>query len=264
MMRWTSRRKSRGEGKKGQKDFAEKKVTEYASRILHNRWALLCPFPLNKREIYEALFTADQHRAIDLMVRTTPSMVNMTSEVYFDFDLPVRVKVQGRFAHPEKLKINFGCNFPLPDTGGFYSKGEHRYLASQLPPYLREPLHDWSQRWLVASRETNETVAKLTRLFDVCGTMGQIKRVWPNACNLLPDSAQAALREAKVRSKYPDAVLECIGYKDSGEGIHQLREEWRPDSLTWFDDRLTEALCLPLDPDSDPSRDAAIHYTTLA
>lgn len=89
--------------------------------------------------------------------------------------------------------------------------------------------------------------AALRKLFVVCNTMGQIKRVWPNACTLLPESAQLILRNAKVQSPYPDGVritrTDGNGCTSYGPDIDPC---WSAENLSWFDDRLTEALCLPM------------------
>ena len=253
------RRQKAPKGHKTTKDFAEQTVTDHASKLLHNRWAMLCPFPLDKRAIYQTLFTDEQHRAIELLVNNAPTMIETRSELCFKFDLPVRGNVLRQVGRPNMLLIKLGDSYPLPDTGSVYREAQHEYLTSNLPAHLREPLQDWAQRWITASMETRLTNAKLKRLFEVCSTLGQIKRMWPNACNMLPEIAQDKLRDAKVRSPYPEGVVETIGYKGERE-IKQLKEEWSLKQLAWFDDRITEALCLPLDEDSDPDKDASIQY----
>ena len=253
------RRQREPKGPKTTKDFAEQTVTDHASKLLHNRWAMLCPFPLDKRAIYQTLFTDEQHKAIELLMNNAPSMIETRSEVLFKFDLPVRGSVLGQRGTPTVLTVKLGTCYPLPDTGATYRQGKHEYLASNLPPFLREPLQEWAQRWITASMETRLTNAKLKRLFEVCSTLGQIKRVWPNACNMLPEIAQEKLRDAKVRSPYPEGAVETIGYRGERE-IKQLKEEWSLKQLAWFDDRITEALCLPLDENSDPDVDANLQY----
>jgi len=263
-MNWLHRksRGRKGTGKKGMKNFAQTAVTKYASERLQNRWAMLCPFPLDKREIYQTLFSDEQHKAIDLLVRTAPSMITTNSEVCLKFDIPFRTTVRGKGAEPQRLIVKLGTAYPLPDTGAVFRDGEHEYLASQLPAQLREPLEEWAKRWLIAALETRQTSAKLYQLFEMCSTIGQVKRVWPNACNMLPEDAQAKLRDAKVKSPYPDDALETIGYRDDGSDIKRLKDEWSPKTLEWFDDRITEAMCLPYDADNDPDGDAQIVFTT--
>lgn len=60
---------------------------------------------------------------------------------------------------------------------------------------------------------------------------------------MLPERAQIKLAEAKARSPYPPDVLE-----PDGDTQHwKLKSEWRPEALEWYDERLTEAMCLPLE-----------------
>jgi hypothetical protein len=244
IMHWRNR-KRRGEGAKGQKDFAAKVTKQYASRLMYNRWHMLCPFPLEKIDIYNALFSVEQHRAFDLLKRTVPSALSMGTKFNMTFDMDVNVTVMGCRPRPQWFVVDLDCEVPMPDTATWNGTPEHVFLVSQLPPHLREPIVEWGARWLTASRETKEVCGKLDKLFDICNTMGQIKRLWPNACNLLPEAAQAKLREAKVKSPYPDAVLE-VAYRDDGKEIALLSDEWKPEKLDWYDDRLTEALCLPM------------------
>jgi hypothetical protein len=250
-MSWKTRRR-KGEGKKGRKDFAAEAVNKYASKLMNNRWHLLAPFPLERIDIYNALFSIEQHRAFDLLKRTAPTTLSMGSEFNLIFDMSTDVRVRDRAAKPRYLKVSLDMSMPMPDTNTISGPPDHTFLLSQLPPHLLEPIMEWSKQWLTACRETREVCGKLTVLFDTCSTMGQIKRVWPNACNLLPDKAQADLRNAKVKSSYPDAVLDHVNWREDGKEVKTLKDEWKPETLAWYDDRLTEALCLPMEnPDSD-------------
>lgn len=241
MMHWRPRR-GRREPKPGSKDFAEQAVNEYATKLMYNRWKLLCPFDVKLDDIYHALFTPEQHKAIDHLLRTAPSVFDMRREVKIVFDTKCRVKVQDDRVTASALLITFPRQMVLFEEG----RG-NPVLLSQLPACLHDPIVEWGHRWITAAQETRNVLGKLTRLFQISNTMGHVKRVWPNAANLLPESALNKLAQAKVRSPYPEAALDCIGYKDNGDGIKQLREEWKPATLEWYDTRLTEALCLPME-----------------
>lgn len=256
-MMWRNRRR-RGEGKKGQKDFAADVVRKFSTKLMVNRWQMLCPFPLQTIDIYRASFSTEQHRAMDMLMRTAPSMLKQGKTLNFIYDMNVDVMVMGRAPKPRYFKVTLDMNLPIPNTNTSYNGPEHKLLLSQLPPVLLEPIMDWSRKWLTACRETREVCGKLENLFDQCTTMGQIKRVWPNACNLLPPQAQAALREAKVRSPYSKAMLDHT-YHEDGRDIWTLKEEWRPEVLAWYDERLTEALCLPME-DGDEDWNVEIEY----
>lgn len=238
-------RRQRGTGKKAQKDFAADRVKQFAGKLMVNRWQLLAPFPLERIDLYRAAFSVEQHKALDELLRTAPTMLNMGRELTFKFDAPVSVMVQGLAPRPRYFKITLDMEVPMPDTDTLHHPPEHPLLVSQLPPHLREPLIEWAHLWLKAGREAREVCGKLERLFDLCTTMGQIKRVWPNACNLLPEQAQAQLREAKVRSPYALAMLD-IEERTDGRETRSLKDEWTPQTLEWYDERLTEALCLPM------------------
>lgn len=255
-------RRKRGEGKKGVKDFAETEVMTRATSILTNRWRMLSPFPLDPLDVYNAVFSPEQHRAIELLKRTMPSALHEGNEIRMTFDLDAYVVVQGRVPRPQMFSLMLPDSMPLPDFGASYRKSRHEMLVSQLPPELRNPLQEWARQWLTAARETSETQAALKKLFNTCNTIGHIKRLWPNACNLLPEKAQLVLRDAKVKSPYPvDAYATQVDSNGCTSRLPHIDPFWSRDNLAWFDDRLTEALCLPM-VDDDEDFKASIEYTT--
>ncbi len=254
------RRTPRGQGKKAQKYFAEQAVVNYANKLLYNRWKLLCPFPLEPANIYEALFTPEQHAAITLLDQTAPSIFEKRSEFTLQFDMPLAITVLDKKPRAQKLRVKLPVDLPLFESVSSFGLPAQIVKLSSLPDRLRGPIYEWANDWVRAAVETRLTIDRLDRLFEVCNTMGQVKRVWPNACNLLKEQARAALAESKMQSPYPLAVLDIHRDPVTGAERKSLKADWQPHSLAWYDDRLTEALCLPLMPDAQTPFMVEVEY----
>lgn len=240
MMHWGGRRRRNREPKPGSKEWAGKAVSEYATKLLYNRWKLLCPFEVPLDRIYQSLFTPEQHTAIEKLLRTAPTVFEMRKDVMIGVDTACKVTVKGQRLYPSLLHIHFPAQTVLFDS----DPTNHPVLLSQLP--MREEITEWARRWLVAAHETTLVLGKLNHLFNVCSTIGHVKRIWPNAANLLPERSLAKLAEAKVKSPYPADAMTVVRIDDDGKEIKQLADRWHPSELEWFDERLTEALCLPM------------------
>lgn len=243
-MQWRrGRRATRGTGKKAQKDYAAETVKNFGSKILYNRWHLLAPFPLKRVDVYNAMFTPEQHHAMGIMAKFGSALVK-DRDVYIKWDTSLSCRVNGTNVRATYLHLKMPFPVAVPETDPD-SKGCHTFLMSALPTEMIGAIYEWGEQWLKAAIETHQTNGKLFELFEICSTIGQVKRLWPNACNLLPESAQAILRNAKVRSPYPLEVLD-ISRTDTDKEVRELKPQWRPEELAWYDDRLTEALCLPM------------------
>jgi hypothetical protein len=244
--------------KVSEQEFAAQQVVGYASRLLTNRWALLCPFPVDRRDIYHHLFTDEQHAAMEVLNTFAPSSLARRNELVLTIDETFRVAVRDRALNPKTIKIQFQQAVPLPVTETRF--GTPKVITvSSLPIHLRVPLLDWAFAWTKASAETRLTIERIRELFGICKTFGHVNRVWPNAAKLLPDEAQAKLAQAKVRSPYPEGAF-ALARDEAGRVTGRLPtidSAWHPDNLAWFDDRLTEALCLPV-PEGNTDFDATV------
>ena len=232
------------------KDFTGAQLIQHGGWLMYNRQRLLAPPPFEPEKIYDALLTGEQHKAIELLQRTMPSMLSMGAEVNAVFDRDVVVTTSTGHKHRAKyLEINLPANRVVPDTGLYTTSGpSHRFLVSALPRDIQDGLQEWARRWLILDAETCEVTARLGALFSVCNTVGQAVRVWPQVKSLLTQRAQTKLAEAKVKSPYPEAVLERSSDWDDEKNNYKLiglKDAWKPEALQWYDDRLTEALCLP-------------------
>lgn len=242
MMQWKRRRGSGG--RQTIKDFSHEALKKHAMKLLYNRWQLLTPVPLEPNDMWNALLTEEQHKAFAHIQETMPTALSCGTQLFLKFDLPLTCKapITGTAYKPDVVELTLPESRPIPDTNVRYGQS-HKLFVSQLPREMRAALLEWIPRWLWTQGETNQVLAKLDELFKVCNTMGHVKRVWPNVATMLPERAQLKLAEAKVKSPYPPGVLE-----PDGDTQHwKLKPEWRPEALAWYDERLTEAMCLPLE-----------------
>lgn len=239
----------RGRRQQNIKDFTSGQLLQHGTWLMYNRWRLLAPHPFEPKAVRDALLTDGQHKAIQLLTMTMPSCLVRTSEVNVVFDRPVAITTKNGQIHEAKfLTLNLPNAEPMPTTMIYRGVPVHRFELTSLPKDMQEGLVEWARNWLTHQSETAEVLAKFTRLFGVCGTLGQVVRVWPQVKSLLTELAQQTLAEAKVKSPYPEAVLVRSSDWDDTKGNYKLlglKDEWTPEALQWYDDRLTEALCLP-------------------
>lgn len=240
---------SRGHRLQNIKDFTSTLLVHHGTWLMYNRWRLLAPHPFEPKDVRDALLTDGQHKAIQLLDMTMPTCLERTSEVNVVFDRPVAITTKNGQIHKAKfLTINLPDAMPMPTTMIYRGVPVHRFELTSLPKDMQDGLVEWARNWLTHQSEAREVVDKFIRLFDVCNTLGQAVRVWPQVKSLLTERAQQKLAEAKVRSPYPEAVLERSSDWDDAKGNYKLlglKDEWTPETLQWYDDRLTESLCLP-------------------
>jgi hypothetical protein len=251
-MSWHGRNRNR---KQNVRDYSKKEVEAAVDAKLHNRWMALAPDPVKAMELYDCLYTPQQHEAIGVLSHF-PDLLSEGQQFHLHFggldanyqfpmgpEGPWKMRV-------ERLKVSMPVSRPLPSTHAAYGKFFAKHV-SELPEHLMIPLLDWVPRWLQLKAETVAVSSKVESLFECCNTMGQIKRVWPNIVSFLPDRAQEILRNAKVQSPYPDDVMGYDESRDLEGQTRQLKPEWSPKYLAWHDRVLTEALLMPDHADDD-------------
>jgi hypothetical protein len=244
----------RGRRKQNLKDFTKDSLIRHAKQLLYNRWMLLTPPPVEPDKVYDTLLTDEQHRAMELLDATMPSCLERGSQVNVIFDVPAQIKtpIHNKIHEAKYLQLHLPNQRILPNTETYTGtrSPHHRFLVSALPSDMRESLQEWARNWMRAQAETAEVIDKLDSLFTACNTLGQAKRIWPQITGLLTEQAQNKLAQAKVRSPYPDGVLlrdpDVWDDKAHNYKLIGLRKEWEPPALQWYDDRLTESLCLPM------------------
>lgn len=248
---WTrrKRRKPNGSGPLGVKSRALTDLHSRVNDLLNNRWQLLVPQPFTAMEVYSKLFTPEEFAAIELIRATKPTTINMASQLCVALDDPiVRFRDYGSGSTNLRvgyLELDFDDPVPSPEARPY--QPENHVPFSILPQAMRNEILAWIPKYFEVQYATRRVVDKVDRLFNVCSTLGQIYRVWPNITTLMNRESSDLIAAKKVRSPYPDTVLD-ITLDDYGKRVSsRLREEWTPEALQWYDDRLTEALCLPHD-----------------
>lgn len=231
------------------KDFTSDALIAQGKWLMYNRWRLLAPHPFEPGAVYDAVLTDEQHKAFELIERTIPTSASHGDTVNLIFDREVAITTKNGQKHKAKfLELNLPSPRIVPDTSTYRNAPPHKFYVTSLPREMQEGLQEWARAWLTHQSESAEVLAKFGALFQVCNTIGQAVRVWPQVRSLLTERAQNKLAEAKVRSPYPEAVLERGSDWDENKGNYKvigINEAWTPEALQWYDDRLTEALCLP-------------------
>jgi hypothetical protein len=231
------------------KDYSYQAMKNHVIMLMNNRWRLLTPPPLTPDELWDAVLNDEQRRAIELLTATMPSVFSLGTQVFFSWDLPIRCPtLNSEICYtPSFIEATLPHPRPIPNTNLRWI-GNQKLLVSDLPVRMQKALCEWAPRWAYTKHETNCVLAKIDALFATCNTMGHIKRLWPSVATMLPERAQNKLREAKGKSPYPESALDLVETAD-GHVPPRLKPEWEPKELEWFDDRLTEAMCMPLEYD---------------
>lgn len=149
--------------------------------------------------------------------------------------------------------VSYSTSFLITNRAGGFNITVHsktlEFVAipvewSCLPDATCEAVHNWlirSQAYKAEYVTIRDRVASLTRL---CTTPGQIERTWPELLGFMPGEVIDQRFIKKSLSPYPDGVWE-----DGWQTLHPkervLKEAYRPETLAWFNDALTEALILP-------------------
>lgn len=206
-------------------------VKNQVTKLMDNRHRLLAPFPFTAAEVHALFFSVDETIAIQRLEHR--GLINTSSWFYID-----GVKVAGvNNSDTIVRKVTFHCdNLPMPSN--------NTLSMALLPPDMKREIAEWGQKWYRLQSETNRVTVKVESLARHCKTFGQIVRVWPEMQGFLGEHARHAVDNARVKSRYPEGVME---WRRGDDGIPHtsLSEEWQPKALEEYNLYLAEALMLP-------------------
>jgi hypothetical protein len=226
------------------RDYSREHVLTNVKGKLNNRLHLFADPDISPLEVYRGLWNKDEAAALKALRQRYTTILREDSDFEVQWDISKfaykPALAPGRVFTPTKLYVYLPRELPVPQTEEWRSEG-NKVNLSQLPLPLQEKLIPWGKKFVQADVDTDLTIAKVDSCFSVCNTMGQIKRVWPNLCSFLPERAQEILRNAKVRSRLPEDVVET----DLETGKTVLVDDWNPKTLVPFDMIITESLILP-------------------
>lgn len=223
---WSDSFSRNGSGSSRQ-DEVGRTIFKRVEALFDNRWMLLCPFDVVKdpvREIWKYALTPLERGAWNVLVKNKHFNKAINRQTYFD----INHSVAG-------FRIRVYTNTEIPAWPVWWGN---------IPPELAERLSHWQIQSRAYRDEFYAIRDKVKSLVKMCSTPGQIERVWPALMGFMPDKAIDRQIEKKARSPYPDGVLAkdaVYGGLLSGE----VRDEWKPEVLAWFDHAIAEALILP-------------------
>lgn len=217
----------RGSGGSKQ-DEVGRTIFNRVEKLMENRWKYLNQFDVVNdyhAELYRFALTDDEWAAWQLLRRNP----QIERAMMFTSCLHIR-NAKGKF------------NLTIDRTGERFVRLTIDWTS--LPEETQERIHNWIIRSETYRREFHMVRDRVKSLTLMCTTAGQIERVWPELLGFMPGETIDSRFVKKAISPYPDGVWE-----DGWELLHpkerKLKEQWRPESLAWFNDALTEALILP-------------------
>lgn len=231
--------------KQNVRDFSRDEVLGKVSTVMLSRHIQLAPCPVPPADFYRYCWTNEEKAAIRLLNKVAPTLLRRQSALTLDWDLPVFVVkcLESTAQRPVGIRVEFGEELPLPSTDHWRSQRSPLPI-SRLPEGMQDILETWAKKWVRLSIEKDEVYNKVNRVFSACNTMGQVYRIWPNVCSFLPERGQEVLRNAKVRSKLPEALIH-YSHEDYDSKKPLLDRDWSPEALAPYDTIITEALLLP-------------------
>lgn len=228
------------------RDYSKDQVGTAVSTRMAVRHHLLAPCPIKPVDIYRHMWKNEERLALRTLRASMPSILRSDTDVTLAWDVRVFEihTAVDKIKAPIRLYVEFGRSLPLPNTNP-WSDSANKLGISRLPDAMLDTLEEWAKRWTKLHVEKLAVERKVENVFDVCNTMGQIHRLWPNLCSFMPERAQEILRKKKVRSKLPEEVLHYDTERDPDNRHPILDAEWTPKALQPFDALITEALLLP-------------------
>lgn len=217
----------RGSGGSAQDEIG-RTIYERAHKLLNNRWKYLNQFDVVNdyhAELYRYALSDDEWAAWDLLRRNPQIRQLVSTSQYLVINNP-----EGKFS------------ITIERPGERFLQMHIDWQS--LPTLTQQNIHNWMIRSESYRMETEAVTKRIKSLVIACATAGQIERVWPELLGFMPEETIDKRFVKKAQSPYPDAVWE-----EGWEALHprerKLKEKWRPESLAWFNDALTESLILP-------------------
>jgi len=229
-------RRNRGDGgfsKRGQggsrQDEVGRTIFDRVAMLMQNRWMYLNQFDLFKDvqvELYRYAMTEREWEAWQLLEQNKEFRRAMSY-------------VERVLIHNPDAGFNITVYVPKARFVSIVVMWEN------LPYDHRERIHNWlirSESYRQEYTTIRDRVKSLTRL---CSTPGQIERVWPELMGFMPGHVIDTRLAKTVKSPYPDGVWE-EGWELLHPNERKLKEMYRPEVLSWFNDALAESLILPM------------------
>lgn len=218
------RRKTWAEKTNTEKDRKRQTLRDDVYRLMTRRRNIRVPPPLPTEVIHFSASTPEVRAAMRTlhesgMFNENTQCVKMEKESLIDIE-------SWGYTGVNRIKLRFdqpvlGCFsywLPMP--------------LSRIPTPIVEKLRPWAHEWWRFNNEANQLKEAVTQLCDLCGTFGQIARVWPQLTGFFPGEARSTM--AKKQPRLPDGI--------TVEG--KLIEKWTPEALRVWDEPLAEALLL--------------------
>ena len=222
-------------------EFVNENLKGKVSGLMDSRRRLLAPFPVAAERIYRSVWTPEERAAIRVCVKRKEFLREGNRIV-----LKMPVVLRGDETMTTVVGMTISLKQPLPMPG--YSVS---VPYENLEPEHVAALQEWAPRWIELRQEQNRLLTRLEQCGKVCKTFGQLYRLWPDILSFFGEAGQQKVREARVRSAYPDAVLLFDGAKS-------LRPEWAPETFAPFTSMIAECLMLPENSDTEVATIAVV------
>lgn len=253
-------------GRESLRDYSASVVMGVVEAKLNTRFALLTPCPLDPMVVVNHQFTEEEHKAIATLrgkgLLTTRDEIQINIDVPVNFDIPPEwQRVVGvvpgmaeRQIVAKNIRLKLAESVPMFATVPHYNRTVTTLNLSRQPSVFYDAALEWAKQYMTVSLQTHATKWKINRLFGICNTMGQVKRLWPSVVSFLPQEAQDKLQQQKARSRLPP---EAYVVAEDGD---RLSPEWHPETLAYYEGIITEALLLP---DADEATIVAHNSNTV-
>jgi hypothetical protein len=247
----------RRRGRQSQRDYSREVVSGEIEKAMINRMKLLSPFPLDPMEVHQAIIEPEIHAAAAIIQNWNGTMLERDHTLPIQWrtsSAPVVTNPFANFARGQRgsvvLKDFMAAAYrpklvmvTLPYTDYLdrpYMPDRPNFFMGGLPHVMREKLTAWAEGY-IKHRTEMLAIKRLTDdVFNVCNTMGQVKRVWPNLMNFMPTEARQKVEAMVKQSKLPDG----FEYNQAPGEIYHYK------NIEAYDVIITEALILPYDKDA--------------
>lgn len=253
-----------GRRRQNVRDYSQSEVLQRVQLKMNARLLMLAPCPIKPAELYRHVWAKDERAALRLLRDRMPTALHFDTDMTLDWDVrPFVVETVITDPRvPHLLYFKFPKSLPAPATDAWKTDRD-RLGLSRLPEAMQDELEAWAKQWVKLDTERTYVCEKVDRIFHCCNTMGQLHRLWPNLCSFLPERGQEIVRNIKVKSRLPEAVLHYDEDNDPENEHPILDEAWTPQALAPYDTLITEALLLP-DVEVEPAVVSVVHGARLA
>lgn len=215
-------------------EFVNENLKGKVGTLMDNRRRLLAPFPVAAERIYRMIWTPEERAAIRVCAKRKEFLregANMHLRMPIMFN-------------EKRLIVAVGIKLrqPLPMPGFNVSVPYESLEMAQV-----DALSEWAPKWLALRQEQNQLLVKLEQCGKVCKTFGQLYRLWPDILSFMGEAGQQKVREAKVRSAYPESTLTYRDEDGNAYPTPRLNPLFEPEAFAPFTSMIAECLMLPED-----------------